>query len=199
MTTNLSPDYAKWGFTALGNLDAPPADTTGTAGSTGTAGTGGTGGTGGTAGSSGTSTFTAGTGYRIAPAATSGGVSLDLSGGNMTNGTSIQFYTTTTGNNNQRMQIIANGSYNKIVMMNNTNKCFDTGTSNGSWIVINDCNGSAGQNWTMTYDGAGAFQVKNAASGRCLDVTGGNTSNGSHPQIYDCGSTNQKWIIWAAQ
>ena len=84
----------------------------------------------------------------------------------------MQLYTTTTGNNNQRMQFIAVGSNYKVVMNNATNKCFDIGTANGSLLVINDCNGGNSQTWTPTYDAASSsFTMKNLPrhiSGRAL-------------------------------
>jgi poly(hydroxyalkanoate) depolymerase family esterase len=43
---------------------------------------------------------------------------------------------------------------------------------------------------------AGASTVVSAASGRCLDVPGGNTTNGTQPIIWDCnGGTNQRWTL----
>jgi hypothetical protein len=196
MSSNLSADWAKWGFTAVGLAPSAGGTSTGTAGSTGAAGSGGST---GSAGSSG-STFTAGTAYRIAPNSSGGNVSLDLPGGVMNNGTMMQLYSSTNGNNNQRMQFIANGSNWKIVMNGNTNKCFDAGTGNGSLLVINDCNGSATQSWTLTFDGS-AYQIKNAGGGRCLDIPNGSLANGTHPQIYDCsaGNNNQRYQISVGQ
>ncbi|GGV64264.1 endo-1,4-beta-xylanase [Streptomyces thermoviolaceus] len=40
----------------------------------------------------------------------------------------------------------------------------------------------------------GSGQIKNAASGRCLDVSGAGTADGTAVQLYDChGGTNQQW------
>ena len=198
LTSNNSPDYAKWSFTAIGTVGAV-VDPTGAAGSTGTAGTGGTGGTGGSTG-----TFTAGTPYRISPKASNGSVSFDLAGGSTNNGTMLQLYTsssTSTGNTNQRMQFMAVGSNYKIVMNSFTNKCFDIGSGNGSLLVINDCNGGNSQSWTPTFDSSSSsFTLKNVASNRCLDIPNGNLANGIHPQAYDCtaGNNNQKFLITAS-
>jgi hypothetical protein len=195
LTSNNSPDYAKFGFTAIGTVGAV-VDPTGAAGSTGSAGSGGAGGTGGSSG-----TFTAGMPYRISPKASNGSVSFDLAGGSTNNGTMIQLYTsssTSTGNTNQRMQLVANGSNWKIVMNSYTNKCFDIGTNNGSLLVINDCNGGSSQSWTPTFDSStSSYTLKNVASGRCLDIPNGNLGNGTRPQIYDCsaGNNNQRFLI----
>ena len=39
--------------------------------------------------------------------------------------------------------------------------------------------------------------IVSSASGRCLDVTGGSTTNGTRPQIWDCnsGNANQTWTF----
>ncbi|MBM7169332.1 endo-1,4-beta-xylanase [Streptomyces sp. G44] len=42
-------------------------------------------------------------------------------------------------------------------------------------------------------------QIKGVASGRCLDVPGSSTTDGTRPQLWDChGSTNQQWTHTAA-
>jgi lysophospholipase L1-like esterase len=41
-----------------------------------------------------------------------------------------------------------------------------------------------------------AGTLVSAASGRCLDVPGGNTANGTQPIIWDCsGGANQRWTV----
>ena len=202
LTSNNSPDYAKFGFTAIGTVSSTPVDPTGAAGTTGTAGSTGSTGAGGSGGSS--SLFAAGTPYRIAPKASNGSVSFDLSGGSTTNGNLMQLYTsssTSTGNINQRMQFMAVGSNWKIVMNSYNNKCFDIGANNGNLLVINDCNGGNSQAWTPTFDSStSSFTLKNVASGRCLDIPNGSLANTTHPQAYDCSATNnnQKFLIWAS-
>jgi poly(hydroxyalkanoate) depolymerase family esterase len=43
---------------------------------------------------------------------------------------------------------------------------------------------------------SGATALVGAASGRCLDVPGGSTANGTQPIIWDChGGTNQQWTV----
>ncbi|WP_426502373.1 ricin-type beta-trefoil lectin domain protein [Dactylosporangium sp. McL0621] len=45
-----------------------------------------------------------------------------------------------------------------------------------------------------TTGGSTASALVGAASGRCLDVPGGNTGNGTQPIIWDCnGNANQRW------
>ena len=85
-------------------------------------------------------------------------------------------------------------------MKANTNKCFGpagNGTANLTRIEIQDCNGSANQDWNITADAnTGAFQIKNVASNRCLDVSGGSTADGAPMQLYDChGQGNQRFKV----
>jgi len=47
-----------------------------------------------------------------------------------------------------------------------------------------------------TGSSSSASELVGAASGRCLDVPGGNTANGTQPIIWDChGATNQQWTL----
>ena len=101
----------------------------------------------------------------------------------------------------QKFAILTTGSGTwKISMKANTNKCFGTvggGTANLTGVEIQDCNGSAAQNWNITADAnTGAFVIKNVASGRCLDVSGASTADGAPMDIYDCwGGNNQKFKL----
>jgi len=110
----------------------------------------------------------------------------------------MQLYSSSSGNNDQRMQFKSVGSNWKIVMNGSTNKCFDIGSNNGSLLVINDCNGGNSQSWIPTFDSSSSsFTLKNVASNRCLDIPNENLGNGTRPQIYACaaGNNNQKFLI----
>ncbi|MFD3718488.1 non-reducing end alpha-L-arabinofuranosidase family hydrolase [Streptomyces sp. NPDC058674] len=42
--------------------------------------------------------------------------------------------------------------------------------------------------------GSGTGQIKGVASGRCIDISGSTTANGTQAQLWDCnGQTNQRW------
>ena len=60
-------------------------------------------------------------------------------------------------------------------MKANTNKCLGpvgNGTGNTTRMEIQDCNGSNDQAWNITADAnTGAFQLRNVAANRCLDVS----------------------------
>ncbi|WP_067501934.1 ricin-type beta-trefoil lectin domain protein [Actinoplanes sp. TFC3] len=70
-------------------------------------------------------------------------------------------------------------------------KCLDVkdnGTADGTPVQMWDCFGGANQQWTYT----SGRDLKNVASGKCLDVSG--TANGAKLQIWTCtGGSNQKW------
>src|SRR5581483_10607789 len=71
-------------------------------------------------------------------------------------------------------------------------KCIDdsdSGTSNGTAVVLYHCTGTANQNWTIPGDGT--IQV----FGKCLDIKGSNsTANGTLVELWSCnGGANQQW------
>jgi hypothetical protein len=74
------------------------------------------------------------------------------------------------------------------------NKCVDAygrGTTNGTKVVIYDCNGGTNQQWTLNANGS----ITSNLSGLCLDVAGQSTANGSLLQLYGCAAQgNQRWI-----
>ncbi|BEP11944.1 hypothetical protein acdb102_02550 [Acidothermaceae bacterium B102] len=69
-----------------------------------------------------------------------------------------------------------------------------TGNANGSHVVLQSCNGTAAQEWTIPGDGS----IVGTASGRCLSVVGGAAANGSPVDVFDCnGSDSQLWSALA--
>jgi hypothetical protein len=65
------------------------------------------------------------------------------------------------------------------------------GADNGSDIRIRDCPHPYTSQWTLRPDG----HMVDGNSGRCLDVEGFGTGNGSRVHLYDClqGQSNQTW------
>ena len=106
----------------------------------------------------------------------------------------------TSNTDKQKFAIQPSGSNWKIAMKANTNKCFGpigNGTANATRIEIQDCNGSNNQAWNITADAnTGAFQLKNVAANRCLDISGGSMADGAPLQLYDCwGAASQKFKL----
>ncbi|KAJ7146651.1 hypothetical protein C8R44DRAFT_864390 [Mycena epipterygia] len=74
--------------------------------------------------------------------------------------------------------------------------CLTAATNvNGGTVVVEPCNGSAGQSWTQN------GQTILAYGTMCLDVTGGSTTNGIKMQIWACtpggGDANQHFTVTA--
>jgi len=74
-----------------------------------------------------------------------------------------------------------------------SNRCLDdpgSNTTNGTQMIIWDCNGGTNQRWT--YTGANQLQVL----GKCLDAYNNGTSAGTKVVIWDCnGGANQQWLL----
>jgi predicted alpha-1,2-mannosidase len=70
-------------------------------------------------------------------------------------------------------------------------KCVDVNqgaTTNGTKIQIWDCNGSAGQTWTLASDGT----IRSL--GKCMDVNRSGRANGTLIHLWDCNGTGaQQW------
>ena len=72
--------------------------------------------------------------------------------------------------------------------------CLDTtgGSSNGTKVVLEPCDGGQSQIWTH---GSNDSLVQQS-TGMCLDDNAGNTANGTAMQIWNCnGGTNQAWRL----
>ncbi|AEV86924.1 alpha-galactosidase [Actinoplanes sp. SE50] len=71
-------------------------------------------------------------------------------------------------------------------------RCLDdpnSSTTNGTQVVIWDCNGGGNQRWTRV---GNQLQVL----GKCLDAYNNQTTNGTKVEIWDCnGQTNQQWTV----
>jgi len=80
-----------------------------------------------------------------------------------------------------------------IVSGYRADKCAtDSGDSaaNGTPITIATCDGSPGQDWTVT--GSGTLQV----NGKCLDIYRDKRTNKAPAELYTCnGGANQQWKI----
>lgn len=114
-----------------------------------------------------------------------GGKCLDVQGASSANGQPIQIYTCNSGGG-QRYSLT--GDVLKVF-----NKCVTAmGTTAGSAIQNQPCDGSAAQTWNRRADGT----LYNPASGRCIGVPGDVATNSVDVLIADCGSpvpAGQKW------
>lgn len=80
----------------------------------------------------------------------------------------------------------------QVASRNKSTLCIDdrSSTVNGTAIQISTCNGTAAQSVTIAADGTLRIQ------GKCLDVTGYGTANGTKIDLWSCvGQTNQQWRV----
>lgn len=86
------------------------------------------------------------------------------------------------------------GTGTSVIRGVGSNRCLDVpggSTTDGTQVIIYDCNGGGNQSWT--YTSAKEFKVY---GGKCLDVTGQSTSPGAKVEIWTCnGGANQKWNV----
>jgi len=115
---------------------------------------------------------------------------LDVANANSADGTAVQIYDCN-GTNAQSWLI---GSDNTLRALG---KCLTTvggGTTDHTLVEIRTCTGSVGQKWERY--GTNSNSLRNPNSGRCLDVLGFQTANGSRPGLWECnGLSNQQWVI----
>jgi hypothetical protein len=74
-------------------------------------------------------------------------------------------------------------------------KCLDAlnqGTTNGTPVVVWDCNGQANQQWTVNANGT----ITGVQSGLCLDANNQGAGNGTQLILWACnGQANQQWAL----
>src|SRR5690348_541154 len=98
---------------------------------------------------------------------------LDVTGGSSSDGTQVEIWSCT-GGENQSWTSTAAGELR--VTIRGVTKCLDApGTANGTGIVISSCDGGAGQQWTVGADQT----IIGVQSGKCLDIVANGTANGT--------------------
>ncbi|WP_198045474.1 RICIN domain-containing protein [Kitasatospora mediocidica] len=71
-------------------------------------------------------------------------------------------------------------------------------TSAGTQLVTWSPNGGANQNWVLTQQSDGSYQITNGQSNLCMDVSGGSTTAGAQVIQWTCtGNANQRWTVTA--
>jgi alpha-galactosidase len=159
-----------------------------------------TGGTSSTTGSFGATVPAHGTAiFRVTPGSGCGGTvtagqisgiagkCVDDSGSGTADGNPVILYTCT-GNANQRWTLPGDGTVRTL------GKCLDApGTTAGTATDLRTCSGSSAQQWSYQQNG----NLKNAASGLCLDVNGGGSADGTKLILWSCGynQNNQVWSL----
>jgi hypothetical protein len=69
-------------------------------------------------------------------------------------------------------------------------------TTDGAAVLHVGCDGSPAQRWYLNLIGPGLFEVRNAASDRCLDLYGWGHDDAVTTIMWGChGGTNQRWFV----
>jgi hypothetical protein len=86
------------------------------------------------------------------------------------------------------------GTGTSVIRGAGSNRCLDVpnaSTTNGTQVVIWDCNGGSNQSWTYT-----SSKTLTVYGNKCLEVANQSTSAGAAVQINNCtGATNQQWNL----
>jgi hypothetical protein len=132
----------------------------------------------------------------------SSGKCMDVYGGGTSNGTAVDQYTCSGGQNQQWevsfvKNIVSTPVY-ELIPENATAKCLDVsggGTSNGSTLDIYSCDQANNQLWYANYDGVTfSWEFQGVGSSKCVDDPGSSPNNGVTLVIYTCGTqANQEW------
>ncbi|BCD96029.1 RICIN domain-containing protein [Marinagarivorans cellulosilyticus] len=122
------------------------------------------------------------------------GKALDVSGFSQEDGAIVHQWDYA-GNNNQHWYVIANGSGVQLTATHSW-KCLDVpagNTANGVQMQQWGCIGNTNQSFQVTSTGNGFFEIRAAASGKCLDYAQDPNVPAKIHQ-WDChGGDNQQW------
>ncbi|MEZ4299721.1 MAG: RICIN domain-containing protein [Polyangiaceae bacterium] len=123
------------------------------------------------------------------------GKCIDTSGTH-TAGTNVYQWDCQGGNDNQLFRIESSGT-NYVIKHKASGLCLGAeggGTSNGTKIELQTCDGSSKQLFTMASNASTSsvrdFTIKNVNSSKCIDLDAGSSSNGTSLQLWSCSSTN---------
>lgn len=128
------------------------------------------------------------------------GLALDATGQLTANGTKLQQWSYS-GGNNQRWTItnLGNGHY-KIIGVQ-SGRCVDVNgqlSDNGAYIQLWDYAGGDNQQWYISPTSDGYYSIVGVQSGKPMEVTGESTANGALIELWDSnGGTHQQWAIQA--
>ena len=128
------------------------------------------------------------------------GKCVDDTGGATANGTKVQQYGCSSGNNNQKWQFQPTDSgYYKIVSINNSTAVWDVSgpsTADGALVHLWTYGGGTNQQWQAVSVGGGYYKFVSRYSGKCLDVPSASTTDGVQLQQYTCNGTGaQAWRL----
>lgn len=129
------------------------------------------------------------------------GKALDDAGWGTADGTNVDQWTYS-GGNNQRWTLTHLGNNQYQITNVNSGKALDVsgwGTANGTNVDQWTYGGGANQKWTISATSGGYFRLTPThATSMCLDVNGSSSTDGANIQIWTYGGgNNQQWIFQA--
>lgn len=126
------------------------------------------------------------------------GLALDAKGQLTANGTDIQQWTYS-GGNNQRWTVTSLGSGTYKIIGVQSGRSLDVegqSTANGAAVQLYDYTGAANQQWIIAATSGGYYTVKGLQSGKPMEVVGNTTTPGALIDIYDSnGGNHQQWAF----
>ncbi|MCC9306248.1 RICIN domain-containing protein [Kitasatospora sp. RB6PN24] len=94
---------------------------------------------------------------------------------------------------------VSGGNLNGAHILTTGGKALDDpnhSTTAGTQLITWTANGGANQSWQFTQQTDGSYQLTNAESGLCADVSGGSTAAGAKVIQWPCtGNSNQHWNL----
>ncbi|NUT91711.1 MAG: carbohydrate-binding protein [Saccharothrix sp.] len=110
---------------------------------------------------------------------------VDVNGSATTDGTKVQLWTCSGGNNQKWTQSGTTfQSLGKCLTVANNSQ------TDGALVQLWSCSGASGQSWSVQSDGT----IRNGS--KCLDANGASSADGTQLIIWSCnGGNNQKWTL----
>ena len=137
--------------------------------------------------------------YKIA--ARHSGKAMDAAGWGTGNGTQIQQWTYT-GGNNQRWTVTNRGNNQYSIIGVHSGKGLDVdgwNSGNGTKVQLWDYAGNGNQKFTFSATGGGYYRITPTyATGSCLEVADASTANGAVVRLWTYGNSNnnhQQWVL----
>ena len=106
------------------------------------------------------------------------------------------YYPIVWSNKNYKM-VYNNFGHNAMDYSTNTTLSFTFAGTQTDQLVLQELRWAAGQSGPVTPPPSGATgPISSGYAGKCVDVAGANTTNGTPVQLYDCNGTNaQNWTV----
>ncbi len=124
------------------------------------------------------------------------GKCVDVSDGGPGDGAKIQQWDCQSDNTNQLFTLEPVGNYYQIKHAA-TGKCLDVFneyTASGTKVQLWTCGSGTNQLWSISSNSSTSngrdFKIVGVGSGKCIDLSGGQSTNGAQIQIWTCDSTN---------